>query len=206
MRVLLLTSIILLSSGMQAQSGYIRDRIIGQDNLPLPGATIIPDEEKGAISDRDGFYTILNVTPGARTVMVSYIGFETQSQEFEVVANQTAKLNVKLEGAMELDVFVITGIIRGQAKAFNQQFSNENAAYKAGGVLLKDRLHCSYIPSRKVLSEGGRLSIQQSGTAVNFSICWGIYLTFISNKCPFIANGSLRGNKNSKNNGNIVDT
>ena len=128
MRTFLLTTLILLSIGLQAQNGNIRGRIIGQDNLPLPGATLTTDEEQGAISDRDGFYTILNVTPGKRTVKVSYIGFETQSKEIEVSADQTAEMNFKLEGALELDAVVITGIIRGQAKAFNQQFSNINVS------------------------------------------------------------------------------
>ena len=86
------------------------------------------DEEQGAISDRDGFYTILNVTPGKRTLKVTYIGFEPQSKEVEVTAEQTAEVNFKLEGALELDAVVITGIIRGQAKAFNQQFSNINVS------------------------------------------------------------------------------
>jgi TonB-dependent receptor len=126
MKYTLLAVLILASIGLQAQNGTIRGRVVGQDNLPLPGATLKTDENRGAISDRDGFYTLLNVSPGTRTLNVSYIGFEAQSTEVEVVAGQTVEANFKLVGEMELDAVVITGIIRGQAKAFNQQFSNAN--------------------------------------------------------------------------------
>ncbi len=126
MKQFLFIAIFLLSAGIYAQNGAIRGRVIGQDNLPLPGATLVTDQGRGAVSDRDGFYTILNVPARTLTLKVSYIGFTTQTQNVKVTADQTAQVNFKLSGEMELDQVVITGIIRGQAKAFNQQFSNIN--------------------------------------------------------------------------------
>ncbi|MEL6252336.1 MAG: TonB-dependent receptor [Bacteroidota bacterium] len=116
----------ILSLEVYSQSGTIRGRVIGEDNLPLPGAKIITDDDKGAISDRDGFYTLLKVQEGSRTLTVTYIGFETQTKKVELTAGAVLRTDFKMEGEMELDAVVITGIIRGQAKAFNQQNSNIN--------------------------------------------------------------------------------
>jgi TonB-dependent receptor len=122
----LVCMLLLISSGVYAQKGTIIGRVIGIDKLPLPGAVIVTDEDKGAISDRDGFYTILNVTPGTRTVKVSYIGFETQTKDVTVTAGKTTEMSFELSGELALETVVITGVIQGQQKAFNQQYSNIN--------------------------------------------------------------------------------
>lgn len=126
MRLSILSFFLLLSMSLYAQNGTVRGRIIGQDKLPLPGATIRTDDGIGAISDRDGFYTLLNITEGTQTLTVTYIGFTPKSESVKVVADQTVELNFEMSGALELDQVVITGILPGQAKAFNQQYSNIN--------------------------------------------------------------------------------
>lgn len=126
MRLSILSFFLLMSMSLYAQNGTVRGRIIGQDKLPLPGATILTDNGKGAISDRDGFYTLINIAEGTQTLTVTYIGFAPKSQTVEVKADQTVQLNFEMSGALELDQVVITGILPGQAKAFNQQFSNIN--------------------------------------------------------------------------------
>ncbi|MEM7658938.1 MAG: TonB-dependent receptor [Bacteroidota bacterium] len=128
MRISILSVLLLLSMSVHAQNGTLRGRIIGQDKLPLPGATITTGDGLGAISDRDGFYTILKVAEGTQLLTVSYIGFSSQTRTIEVKGGQTNEVNFELEGAMELDQVVITGILRGQAKAFNQQFNNVNVS------------------------------------------------------------------------------
>lgn len=126
MKNLFLLVLSLLSLEVYSQSGTIRGRVIGEDNLPLPGAKILTDDNKGAISDRDGFYTLLKVQEGSRTLTVTYIGFETQTKKVELEANTVLRTDFQMEGELELEAVVITGVIRGQAKAFNQQNSNIN--------------------------------------------------------------------------------
>ena len=128
MKNLFLLALTILSLEMYSQSGTIRGRVIGEDNLPLPGAKILTDDDNGAISDRDGFYTLLKVQEGSRTLTVTYIGFETQTKKVELKGNTVLRTDFKMEGEMELEAVVITGVTRGQAKAFNQQNSNINVS------------------------------------------------------------------------------
>jgi hypothetical protein len=67
----------LLFAGVTGKvAGTITDAQTGE---PLPGANIqIVGSAMGAVSDLDGRYIILNVPPGAVTVKVSFVGYESQ--------------------------------------------------------------------------------------------------------------------------------
>jgi TonB-dependent receptor len=116
----------LFSLSLMAQTGVISGRVVGEDKLPLPGATVVANENQGAIADRDGYFTIINLEPGSYTLKVAYIGFEDKEATAEVSAGQNTVINFELSGSMELDAVLIMGIVRGQAKAFNQQLTNPN--------------------------------------------------------------------------------
>ena len=80
-------------------TGKISGRILNNDNnAPLPGANIIllPDYT-GTSADEDGYFNLINVSPGGYTVKVMVIGFETVMIKNVVVSvNRTTSLDVKM--------------------------------------------------------------------------------------------------------------
>ena len=84
----------------------VSGNVIDQDGQPIPGVTILDQEDNsnGTVTDFDGAFTI-NI-PSDGTLSVSFIGYVTQSIS---VSGQT-NLNVTLEENISaLDEIVITG-------------------------------------------------------------------------------------------------
>lgn len=111
----LILAAILLSITVDAfsqGSGRITGRVLEVGtNEPLIGVNVfLEGTTQGTVTDLDGYYVILNVTPGTYTVRFSMIGFGTKVvQGFRVHINETANLNMELaEEAFEGDEVVIT--------------------------------------------------------------------------------------------------
>lgn len=64
---------------------------------------------KGAVAGKDGSYEIRNVTPGHYTLVVSFVGLETQEQNVEVVAGERSTLDFVInESSAQLQEIVVT--------------------------------------------------------------------------------------------------
>ncbi|MBU0475527.1 MAG: TonB-dependent receptor [Bacteroidetes bacterium] len=104
--ILLLTnSIIFAQSGKI--SGTISDATTGE---ALIGVNIIVEGTSlGAATDVDGFYVILNVSPGTYNLKASYIGFAPQTiTNLRVNIGQTSEANFKLsDQSIQTDVVVV---------------------------------------------------------------------------------------------------
>lgn len=89
-------------------SGTVTDAETGET---IPGANILITQlDRGVASDMDGDYEIPNVPVGTYTLNVSFVGYQTYSQSFEIQANQTTELDVALQtGAIGLDEVVVSG-------------------------------------------------------------------------------------------------
>lgn len=82
-----------------------------------------------AESDSEGNYELANVPAGQASVVVSYTGYETATATVEVAAGQTATRNFDLyttdqragDGVVQLDKFVVSTQVEGQAKAIQNQ-------------------------------------------------------------------------------------
>ncbi|MCU0341596.1 MAG: TonB-dependent receptor [Spirosomaceae bacterium] len=126
--IVLLT--LLVSFSAIAQTGTIRGKIVDKDqNLSLPGASVIlTDLKQGAATDVNGQFVLVKVPAGRHNLKISYIGYESQTQEVEVTTGQTVTLNFMLKsGAISTDEVLVMGDrLLGQAKALNQQRTNIN--------------------------------------------------------------------------------
>ncbi len=73
-------------------SGRVTDRSTEE---PLPGANVLlKNTTLGAVTDRDGYYVILNVPPGAYSLQASMVGYATMVQEnLKVSINLTTTAN-----------------------------------------------------------------------------------------------------------------
>jgi hypothetical protein len=89
----------LLPALVLAQDGKMRGRVTDKDSgEPLIGASIVIDGTTlGASADINGDYVVLSVPPGAYTVRVSYIGYQSLSvTNVRVSANLTTTQDFKL--------------------------------------------------------------------------------------------------------------
>lgn len=77
-----------------AQTGTVSGKIMdGDTGEPVLGATVvIKGTTLGSITDLDGSFTIKGVESGSQTIVVSFIGYQTQEIEAQVNSGQTASI------------------------------------------------------------------------------------------------------------------
>ena len=112
-----------------AQSGNIQGTISDENGIYLPGANVmITSLSKGAISDFDGKFTLVDIPEGTYTLQVSYLGYADLEQEVSVEANKTAEVSLFIEPkSTQLDGVEVTAYgLGGQSKALNTQKNNLN--------------------------------------------------------------------------------
>ncbi len=114
---------------VQGFAGTIKGKIVDESGLVLPGANIFISElELGAASDQNGDYWISGVSAGTYDLTVSYIGYQEKVVEVTVEEVGSAVMNVELESGVVYgsEVIVLGDRLKGQAKAIQQQKSNDN--------------------------------------------------------------------------------
>jgi outer membrane receptor protein involved in Fe transport len=110
-RFLLFAFILLTNITLLAQTGKISGSIVdATTGEPLIGVNVIVEGTiLGAATDIDGFFAILNVSPGTYSVKASYIGFAPQTiLNVRVNIGQTSELNFQLsDESIKTDVVVV---------------------------------------------------------------------------------------------------
>lgn len=125
-------------------SGYAQKSIISgkvldaDDKLPLPGAMIqIIGDNKYTVSDYNGRFELLNINIGTYQVTVKYIGYTPITHEITVEQGKNNVLDFALKtSGTELNEVVVGDILKGQAKALNQQKNSKNI----GNVISSDQV------------------------------------------------------------------
>ncbi|MEL0651554.1 TonB-dependent receptor [Algibacter sp. TI.3.09] len=116
MKKLILVLTLLITAFSFAQTGSIVGKLTDKEynNEPLAFANvIIKGTTTGTTSDFDGFYALNNLEAKAYTIIVSFVGYETQEIPVTVVAGQELKLDVVMSAsAASLDEVVITTTTR----------------------------------------------------------------------------------------------
>src|SRR5690606_5653704 len=98
---------LLCSFSLWSQQTEVSGTIISEeDQMPLPGVTVmVKGTQKGTVTDFDGQYT-LSVEAAAAVLLISYVGFSTE----EVPVNGRTAIDVALKiDAQQLDEVVLTG-------------------------------------------------------------------------------------------------
>lgn len=113
----LLTTSIIIGQNKGSIAGKLTDK--EYNNEPLPFANIlIKGTTTGTTSDIDGLYGFENLAPGAYTLLFSFVGYESQEINVEVVANKVTTVNVPMgASAASLDEVVITTTARKESEA-----------------------------------------------------------------------------------------
>ncbi|PBJ13100.1 TonB-dependent receptor [Flavobacterium sp. ACN6] len=138
-KFLVLTAFFLLAFTGFAQKAIISGKILdADDKLPLPGAMVqIVGEKKYTVSDYNGRFELLNINEGTYKVEVKYIGYTSLTQEIKVEQGKNNVIDFALKtSGTELNEVVVGDILKGQAKALNQQKNNKNI----GNVISSDQM------------------------------------------------------------------
>ncbi|MEN8156887.1 MAG: TonB-dependent receptor [Bacteroidota bacterium] len=161
----LLTLIVLLSVPrlLDAQStgilkGSVTDMTTGETligaNVVLAGTSI------GTIADLEGNYTLRNLPSGTNRIIISYIGYQSDTLTVQIAGNRSSELNISLSpGSVAMEEVVITMQAKGQYAAINQQISSS----KIKNVVASDKI--KEVPDVNAAEAIGRLpgvSIQRS--------------------------------------------
>lgn len=126
---LLLSITFLFSLATLAQNGNIKGVIADENGIAVPGATILIEElKKGAVSDFNGNFTIVDIPSGTYHLLIRYLGYTDFKQEAVVSSSETITINVTLRSKdTELDEVEITSYsLGGQARALNIQKNKQN--------------------------------------------------------------------------------
>jgi outer membrane receptor protein involved in Fe transport len=129
--IVLLCLFIFVISIYAGTTGKIAGRITEKGNgEPIAGANItLKGTYLGAASDVDGYYTILNIPPGAYTIEVSMIGYsKLEISDAQVRIDQTTKLNFEIQQeAIISDAIVIVA----ERKILKEDVATSVAAIRA---------------------------------------------------------------------------
>ncbi|NBC84734.1 MAG: TonB-dependent receptor [Bacteroidetes bacterium] len=118
-----------------AVAGTITDATTGET---LPGANVrVAGLQLGAAADLRGSYRILGVPTTADTLIVTFIGYETQRVPLTVEAGTTVQVDVALSIAtVQGEGVTVTAQLAGQKAALNQQVSSNTIV----NVVARDRI------------------------------------------------------------------
>jgi outer membrane receptor protein involved in Fe transport len=113
--ILLLFQLCFFSTLLFAQSGKITGTVTdSKTGEALIGVNVVVEGSVlGAATDLEGYYVILNVPPGKKTLKISYIGYTSQSvTNVSVNIDQTTVINVALSSqSIETQEVVVTAAV-----------------------------------------------------------------------------------------------
>lgn len=90
----------LLAQSETAIRGFVYN---AEDGKPVPYANIVlKGTQKGAVASNEGYFTVNDVKPGTYTLEVSFVGFQTHTQEIKLKPGQIASVKVYLKPKSEV--------------------------------------------------------------------------------------------------------
>ncbi|MEN8156884.1 MAG: carboxypeptidase-like regulatory domain-containing protein [Bacteroidota bacterium] len=122
----------------RSMQSTIRGLVTDEKNKPLSGATVqVEGTSIGAITQLEGTYVLRNLSEGAVTLEVSYIGYQTERVSDTLIGNIASEMNFSLvPWSFVFEEVVVTGQARGQYAAINQQVSSG----KVTNVVASDKI------------------------------------------------------------------
>lgn len=131
-KITLLAIAILISLTLTTYSqatGKIAGKISDNNGIVLSGANVYIEKlSKGAVTNQEGNFNIFNIPSGSYKLKVTYIGYQPQEIDVNIDANRTQYVEVQLNpGVIQGNEVIALGErLDGQAKALNQQRTNNN--------------------------------------------------------------------------------
>ncbi len=105
--VVLMTLFLFASVYVSAQNGTLKGTVKDANGLPVAGASVVLDgSKKGTATDAMGNYT-LQAPPGSYTLIISYVGTQTQRFSVTVSANSTTETNADMVSTGDLTTVTV---------------------------------------------------------------------------------------------------
>ena len=133
-----------------AVSGFITD---ADTNEGLPGASVrLANTSIGTASNAEGYYRINRLPAGPLVLVVSYIGYRTDSLEVVINDGQSTNLDIQLSlDVLETEGVVVTAQAEGQVAAINQQIASNTIVNVVSAARIQE------LPDANVAESVGRL-------------------------------------------------
>jgi TonB-dependent receptor len=113
----LITTSIFIGQTKGSIAGKLTDKEYNDEALPFANI-LIKGTSTGTTSDIDGLYAFENLVPGPYILIFSFVGYEVQEINVDVVANKITTINVAMgASAASLDEIVITTTTRRESEA-----------------------------------------------------------------------------------------
>lgn len=128
--IFLFLFMVLLSSQVMSQTaGKMAGRVTDENGQPLIGATVIIEgTNKGAVTDYDGYYAVLNMRAGSYSAEFRYTGFQSKKIEsISISTDQTTKIDVVLQSTSFITETVVVTADKPLVE-FNQTSSVVNVS------------------------------------------------------------------------------
>ncbi|HKD79967.1 MAG TPA: TonB-dependent receptor [Candidatus Angelobacter sp.] len=112
----------------QGRGGIITGRVADSSGAVLQGARV-ELQPRGIFlaTNASGEFTFTNIPPGAYTVTISYVGFESVTQAISVGANPVEPINVLLKVKSQSEEIIVTAPrVHGEAEAINRTRNADN--------------------------------------------------------------------------------
>ena len=141
-KALILFSVLISSiTFAQAQSGTIKG-MVRDERGPLAGASVSVGNNRGTISGNNGEYE-LKVAPGKYTITFSYAGYQLNTSQIEVKANETTNADISMSSTAIGEEIVLVG------------------SRSAGRTKLTTAVPVDIIPMAQVINEIGQVDVNQ---------------------------------------------
>jgi len=107
-KIYLIASLIFSFQGF-SQTGNVKG-VISSEEIGLENASLsVQNQDVNIFSNQEGFYEIQNLPIGKQKIVVSYVGFQTEIFQVEIIENQTITFDIDLkEDHLGLEEMVIT--------------------------------------------------------------------------------------------------
>ncbi len=150
---LALTFTVLMAS---AQTGTLSGKVVDENNLPLPGASVsIKALNMGTSTDVNGTYRLSGLSNGVHTVSVSFIGYEILSRA--VTINGDTRLDLALApDRLNLNEVVVIGYGTQQKKDITGSVTTVSAKdFQKGSFTSPEQLIAGKVAGVQITSNSG---------------------------------------------------
>ena len=137
---------------MASRDGSIKGRVLHTSGRAIAGAAVtFKPGNRSAVTDREGFFTVHDLPPGAYKVEVEYVGLQTFNQNVQIEAGQTAVLNASLRDVPGMIVEVTESRVSGEVEALNKEKTSMDIVTILPSEVIKS------LPNANVADAIGRL-------------------------------------------------
>lgn len=108
LRIMRMTTVLLLTGVLHVAAQNINGTVLDEKSAPVEGASIVlTPGEKGTVTNKDGKFTYSQLTPGTYSLVVSFVGYESQTKVVTVSSTAAATVTFNLVSDTKTETAVV---------------------------------------------------------------------------------------------------